>query len=96
MELTLIRIEDLPEIAAASLRGDAVATGLLVAVRSFTAHSAGKECFICTQFFGLEVTPAAFWVSDRVAIGVCTDCARQSDRRLRRRVQRYELDTFGL
>jgi hypothetical protein len=93
MELTLIRIEDLPEITAASLRGDKVSTALLCAARSFLAHTAGKECVVCERCFGLDVKAAAFWVSDAVAIGVCTDCARQSDRRLRRRVQRFTIGT---
>jgi hypothetical protein len=92
MELTLIRIEDLQAIADASLRGDKVSTALLCAARSFLAHTAGKECVVCERFFNIDVKPAAFWVSDRVAIGVCTNCSQQSDRKLRRRLQKYTLE----
>jgi len=93
MELTLIRREDLQAIADAARLGDQVSAGLLHAVRSFQDQATGKECLTCFRRFGIDVTPGAFWTGGGLAIGVCTDCARQSDRRLRRRVQRFTIGT---
>jgi hypothetical protein len=93
MELTLIRREDLQSIADAARLGDQVSARLLHAVQSFQDQATGKDCLTCSGRFGIDVTPGAFWINDKIAIGVCTDCARQSDRRLRRRVQRFTIGT---
>jgi hypothetical protein len=92
MEFVLVRIEDLPAITDAARLGDAVSKALLHAVQTFEAGCTGKECLICERRFGIEIKPAAFWTGDGLAIGLCDGCARQSDRKLRRRLQKYSLE----
>jgi hypothetical protein len=92
VELTLVRCADVPAIATAARLGDAVALALLNAVHAFEAGWAGKQCLICERLFRIEAGPKAFWISSNIAIGVCEDCAALSDRKLRRRLQKYSLE----
>jgi hypothetical protein len=92
VELTLVRCADVSAITTAARLGDGVALALLNAVHAFEAGCLGKQCLICERRFGIEIKPAAFWTGDGLAIGLCDGCARQSDRKLRRRLQKYTLE----
>jgi hypothetical protein len=91
VELTLVRRADIDEISCAALQGDAVAAGLWRAVESFEGGCFGKSCLFCERPFRIQCSPAAFWVSDKIAVGLCESCSAQPDRRLRRRVQKFEV-----
>jgi hypothetical protein len=92
MEFILVRIEDLPAITDAARLGDQVSAELSRAIRAFDAGWAGKQCLICERLFRIEAGPKAFWISSNIAIGICEDCAALSDRKLRRRLQKYSLE----
>jgi hypothetical protein len=92
VELTLIRAGDVPSIGEAALLGDAVAAGLWRAVESFERGCFGKSCLFCERPFRIQCSPAAFWVSDKIAVALCAECAAQPDRQLRRRIQKYEIE----
>ena len=91
MQLTLVRSGDIPAIGEAALQGDAVAMGLWRAVQSFEAGCSCKSCLFCERPFRIQCSPAAYWVNERIAVGLCRECAAKPDRRLRRRIQKFEL-----
>ena len=92
MELTLVRAGDVPEIGDAALQGDTVAAGLWRAVQSFEAGCFAKGCLFCERPFKIQCRPSAYWVSDKIAVALCGDCAAQPDRKLRRRISKYEIE----
>jgi len=92
VELVLVRQHDLPEIGEAALKGDAIAAGLWRAVESFERGCFAKGCIFCERPFRLQCSPVAYWVSDRVAIGLCANCAAKPDRQLRRIIKKYEIE----
>jgi len=55
--------------------GDGVALALLNAVHAFEAGCAGKQCLVSGLIFHMKCEAAAFWISDKIAIGICQDCA---------------------
>ena len=92
MELTLVRAGDIPEIGEAALLGDATVATLWRAVQSFEAGCFAKGCIFCERPFRLQCSPAAFWVSGKIAVALCESCAAQPDRKLRRRIQKYSIE----
>ncbi len=91
-ELTLVRAGDIAEIGNAALMGDTVAAGLWRAVESFEVGCFAKGCLFCERPFRLQCQPGAYWISDKIAVGLCESCSAQPDRKLRRRISKYEIE----
>jgi hypothetical protein len=93
MELVLVRRADVSEIMCTAYMGDKAAAKLLHAVRTFETNHRGKRCVMCGKMFGIECArAAAWWIGENLVIGVCSNCAAQPDRQLRRRIQKFELE----